>query len=116
MGTAPRKPLPEAAAVLRQGVAMSAHERKIVVGVDGSHNAQVAAQWAAREAVRRKLPLEMMLAINEPVPGHSDYVFPPPVIAAVRANSRKRLEAAVTAIRHHHPDLLVRAALESSDP
>ena len=52
----------------------------ITVGVDGSVESLTAAHWAATEAELRHLSLRIVLAINGPVPGHSDYVFPPPVL------------------------------------
>jgi hypothetical protein len=57
----------------------------------------------AQDAERRNLALEVMLSINEPLPGHSDYVFPPPVIAALRTSSGQRLDAVVGMIRQQHP-------------
>ncbi len=91
-------------------------ERTIVVGVDGSHDGHVAAQWAADEAQRRRLPLQVILAMNEPVPGHSNYLFPPPVLDAVRAVSRERLDATVDALRRQHPQLQIESVLDHADP
>ena len=66
----------------------------ITVGVDGSPESMVAAKWAAQEALRRRLSLEMLLGINEPLENHSGYVFPAPVIEAVRTVGRGRLHGA----------------------
>lgn len=40
--------------------------RRIVVGVDGSESALTAVRWAAREAVRRRLPLRLVQAFSWP--------------------------------------------------
>lgn len=88
----------------------------ITVGVDGSTESLTAAHWAAREAEVRHLSLDVVLAIDEPVAGHSDYVFPPPVIEATRTVNRVRLDRAATRIRGLHPDLDVRTRLEFADP
>jgi len=88
----------------------------ITVGVDGSVESLTAAHWAAGEAELRHLSLRIVLAINEPVPGHSDYVFPPPVIAANRTVNRARLDRAASSVLDSHPDLDVRTSLECADP
>jgi nucleotide-binding universal stress UspA family protein len=88
----------------------------MAVGVDGSPESMVAARWAAREALLRRLTLEMVLGINEPLENHSGYVFPAPVIEAVRTDSRKRLDNAAKVIRDEFPDLDVQTSLEYVDP
>jgi nucleotide-binding universal stress UspA family protein len=88
----------------------------ITVGVDGSLESLTAAHWSAKEAEMRHLSLRIRLAVNEPVAGHSDDVFPPPVIEAARSVSRARLDRAASFIRDLHPDLDVQAALEIGDP
>lgn len=88
----------------------------ITVGVDGSSESTVAAQWAAQEAGRRRMALEVVLAINEPLENHSGYVFPAPVIESVRTVNRERLAATAAVIRRDHPDLDVQTALEFVDP
>lgn len=88
----------------------------IVAGVDGSPESLVAARWAAREAEVRRLPLLMVLAINEPVAGHSDFVFPPSLIEAIRSINEQRLAGVAAAIREEFPDLTVQTALERMDP
>ncbi len=88
----------------------------IMVGVDGSAESLTAARWAAREAELRQLSLLIVLAINEPVDPHPSYVFPGPVIEAVRDVNRKRLERAVSAIQEEFPNLSVDAQLKFVDP
>ena len=88
----------------------------ITVGVDGSPESMVAAKWAAQEALRRRLSLEMLLGINEPLENHSGYVFPAPVIEAVRTVGRGRLHGAAEVIRDEYPDLDVQTSLEYIDP
>lgn len=88
----------------------------ITAGVDGSAESLTAARWAAAEAIRRHTALELLLAVQEPVDHHSAYVFPDPVIQAMRAAGRARLDDAADLIRRDHPDLDVRVALERGDP
>lgn len=88
----------------------------ITVGVDGSVESLTAAHWAAKEAEIRHLPLHVVLAMNEPVAGHSDYVFPPPVLEAARSVNRARLDHAASFLRDLHPDLDVRPSLDFTDP
>jgi len=88
----------------------------VTVGVDGSAESMVAARWAATEAQRRGLAVEILLGINEPLENHSGYVFPAPVIEAVRADSRRRLDGAAEVIRDEYPDLEVQTSLEYIDP
>lgn len=95
---------------------MVVEEMSITVGVDGSVEALTAAHWAAKEAELRRLPLRIILAMNEPVAGHSDYVFPPPVLEAARQVNRTRLDHAASVIRDLHPDLEVATDLEFTDP
>ena len=95
---------------------MVVEEMSITVGVDGSVEALTAAHWAAKEAELRRLPLRIVLAMNEPVAGHSDYVFPPPVLEAARQVNRARLDHAASVIRDLHPDLELRTDLEFTDP
>ena len=88
----------------------------ITAGVDGSPESMVAARWAAQEAQRRRRSLDLLLGINEPLENHSGYVFPAPVIEAVRTASRERLDGAAKVIRDEYPDLEVQTALEYIDP
>jgi nucleotide-binding universal stress UspA family protein len=49
-------------------------ERRVVVGVDGSHAARLALRWAAREAFELGLPLEVVHAWTVPPPVHADAI------------------------------------------
>ena len=42
----------------------------VAVGVDGSAESMVAAQWAAQEAIRRHLSLTLVNGFTEPVTGY----------------------------------------------
>ncbi|MFN8199358.1 MAG: universal stress protein [Nakamurella multipartita] len=88
----------------------------ITVGVDGSPESMVAATWAAQEAARRRMTLELLLSINEPLENHSGYVFPAPVIEAVRSANRERLADVAAVVRREHPDIQVRTSLDFVDP
>ena len=58
----------------------------------------------------------MVLAISEPLNHHSDYVFPQPIIDAVRDVSGKRLDALAVGIRSEFPGLQVQTSLQFIDP
>lgn len=59
----------------------------VVVGIDGSRSALIAAAWATQEAVSRGVPLRLVTVV------HQD---PEPGVAATRSS----LEAAEVAVRH----------------
>ncbi|WP_432157709.1 MULTISPECIES: universal stress protein [unclassified Streptomyces] len=74
--------------------------RPIVVGVDGSHESLAAADWAAREALRRGLPLRLLYADEELGTGSG-----PPESDASRYWADKVLRAAADRIEECLPQV-----------
>jgi nucleotide-binding universal stress UspA family protein len=72
--------------------------QRIVVGVDGSHGAQVALRWAIDEARRRGAALEVVHAWHVPYLAGSTYVPVPAFdVGAFEASERAVLDHAVDA-------------------
>ncbi|WP_030681136.1 universal stress protein [Streptomyces sp. NRRL B-1347] len=81
--------------------------RPIVVGLDGSRESVAAADWAAREALRRGLPLRVVHAW-EGLPGDDEPVSLPE-LAAPRYWARRILRSAVDRLDEDHPQVPVTA-------
>ncbi|MEU4654611.1 universal stress protein [Streptomyces sp. NPDC023723] len=75
----------------------------VVTGVDGSAESLAAAEWAAREAVRRELPLRL-LHVRNWHPGRGEGESAP---AARRALARQRLRQAEQRVRAGCPEVRV---------
>lgn len=88
----------------------------VVVGIDGSEHALLAAQWAASDAARRRLPLRLLHAYTVPILGVPAYGIPPDLTEGLRAAGEAALEAARRDIGKAHPDLPVSAELVNADP
>lgn len=82
---------------------------RIVVGVDRSENAMRAAEWAAREAAAREVPLVLLHAIKLP----EGYVLVGDVAARMRNEGEALLRHVAQRLRARFPDL--RLAAEVSD-
>ena len=75
----------------------SAHHGGIVVAVDGSPAAKVAADWAARNAAMRRLPLKLVLVLNPPVPmGFPEVPLPSSYFEWQETQGRKALDDALS--------------------
>src|SRR6266700_189366 len=78
--------------------------RRIVVGVDRSDNAARAAQWAAREAVSRGVPLTVVHALHLPTDAALP-LEPPQYAEKERASSRTFVERVARNLRDEYPGL-----------
>ncbi|MDV9171142.1 universal stress protein, partial [Streptomyces sp. W16] len=75
-------------------------ERVIIAGVDRSARSRVAADWAAREALRRGLPLRVVhVAPPENLDPVEQWPYRPDTVA----------DHVVAELAAHHPSLTVRA-------
>lgn len=76
----------------------------VIVGVDGSESARVAALWAAKEAVRRGRPLHIVHGAD--TDGRALYLSAE-TIERVRINGRELLDDTAKAVSAEHPGLNV---------
>ncbi|MFI8260925.1 universal stress protein [Streptomyces sp. NPDC085665] len=76
----------------------------VVVGVDGSQSARVAALWAAKEAVRRDRPLHIVYGAD--TDGRALYLSAE-TIERVRVNGRALLDDTARAVSAEYPGLSV---------
>ncbi|WJV44740.1 universal stress protein [Streptomyces flavofungini] len=81
--------------------------KPVVVGVDGSRESTDAAHWAAREAMRRGLPLRVVHAW-EGLPESAESVSPSE-LCAPQYWARRVLRTVLDRLTFHHPGLYVSA-------
>ncbi|MER6156338.1 universal stress protein [Streptomyces sp. NPDC001868] len=89
--------------------------RVIAVGLDGSPESLAAADWAAREALLRDVPLRLVHAGELPLHAYTPFggeAVPPP--GADR--SARMLREVGTALRHRHPALRITADQIAGQP
>ncbi|MFE2065803.1 universal stress protein [Streptomyces sp. NPDC059467] len=79
--------------------------RPVVVGLDGSRESLTAADWAAREALRRGLPLRLVHAADSPAAGESEL----PELSAPRHWARRILRDAMDQINERYPQVYLSA-------
>lgn len=91
-------------------------QQVVLVGVDGSAEAMVAAHWAADEAQRRHLGLHVMHAFVIAAVGVPAYGMPPNISEAYQAEAKDILAGAVAKIRTSHPALHITHELLNADP
>ena len=90
--------------------------RPVIVGVDGSEESLLAAEWAAMEAKRHGLPLRIVSAPATVPRMQADRISPVTVADAVRGTSERALGAAVTRVKEMIPGLEVTTGLLSGPP
>jgi len=105
---------PFASAADGEKVAPSAAEN-VVVGVDGSANAALAARWALEEAERREAILTLVHALHLPTPT-SAVLGPMDYAGQRRAEGHALLDEQASALQSGHPSLLIRTQLSDLDP
>lgn len=89
---------------------------KVVVGVDGSANARVALDWAAKEAALRQQQLQIVMAWHEPYVGGA---FSVPVVidpVEMETSFRTLLNDVVADARAAHPGLDIDGSLVHDSP
>ena len=87
----------------------------VVVGVDGSEESLLAAEWAAMEAKRHRLPLRIVSAPAMP-PRMQAYQVSPAVADALRAAATRALRTAVARAEEVAPGLEITTDLLSGPP
>ncbi|MFF8395250.1 universal stress protein [Streptomyces sp. NPDC016172] len=83
----------------------------VLAGLDGSEGAAAAADWAAREAALRGVPLRLLHA-SPPLPGTA---VPGPVADRLRHMGARLLQRTVAELTDRYPDLQVEDA-QADDP
>ena len=90
--------------------------KPVVVGVDGSEESLLAAEWAALEANRQRLPLRIVSAPAMMPRIHSSQVSPATVASVLRDASARALRTAVTRAEEVAPGLEIATELLSGPP
>ena len=90
--------------------------KPVVVGVDGSEESLLAAEWAALEANRQRLPLRIVSAPAMVPRIHSSRVPPATVASVLRGASARALRTAVTRAEEVAPGLEIATDLLSGPP
>lgn len=88
----------------------------IVACVDGSEESMRAAEWAAREAQRRRAPLRLVSAAAMPPRMHAYGGVPRTVADALRGESVRALSTAVTRAEEVSSRLLIDASVLTGPP
>jgi nucleotide-binding universal stress UspA family protein len=90
--------------------------KPVVVGVDGSEESLLAAEWAAMQARRHGLPLHIVSAPAVVPPMHAYMGSPVPVADVLRDVSGRALEAGVSRAEEVAPGLEITTGLLSGPP
>ncbi|MFG2126184.1 universal stress protein [Streptomyces sp. NPDC048751] len=86
--------------------------RPVLAGVDGSEHSLAAADWAAREAVLRGVPLRLLHA-SPPLPGDA---VPAPARERLHQLGEHVLQQVIADLGARHPDLRVRGEQTAEAP
>jgi nucleotide-binding universal stress UspA family protein len=90
--------------------------KPVIVGIDGSEESLLAAQWAALEARRHSLPLRIV-SVPAAVPRlHAYHASPDEIAAALRGISARALDAAITRCDEVAPGLPIETGLLTGPP
>ncbi|WP_406411408.1 universal stress protein [Streptomyces sp. NBC_01614] len=84
----------------------------VLAGIDGSERSSAAADWAAREASSRGVPLRLVHA-SPPLPGT---VLPGPALDRLHHMGARMLQRVVTDLRDRYPDVEVRGEQTDEAP
>ncbi|MFD8717059.1 universal stress protein [Streptomyces sp. NPDC059629] len=84
----------------------------VLAGVDGSEHSLAAAEWAAREAVLRDVPLRLVHAAP-PLPGDA---VPHQAGETLRRVGERIVEGVIAGLGARHPELRVRGAQSAEAP
>lgn len=94
-----------------------AHGRPIVAGIDGSGPAWQAAMWAAQQAVRGRVGLRLVHAVD-----YSGFLYAGPVVppiglySALERDGQEQLDVVRKAVHHKFPDLAIEMHVVSEHP
>lgn len=84
----------------------------VLAGIDGSERSSAAADWAAREAASRGVPLRLVHA-SPPLPGTA---VPGPAVDRLHHMGARMLQRVVTDLRDRYPDVEVRGEQTDEAP
>jgi len=90
--------------------------KPVLVAVDGSEESLLAAEWAAMEANRHRLPLRIVSAPTTAPRLHSSQVSPATIASVLRDVSARALRTAVTRAEKVTPGLEIATDLLSGPP
>ncbi|KOU77427.1 stress-inducible protein [Streptomyces sp. MMG1533] len=88
--------------------------RPVVAGLDGSRESVAAADWAAREALRRGLPLRLVHAWEGLPDAETEATLPE--LRAPQYHARRVLRAAVDRLNERYPQLYIAAEQVRKQP
>jgi nucleotide-binding universal stress UspA family protein len=101
----------------------STDSRPVLVGLDGSANAELAMWWAADIAVAAKRPLRLLTSYSLPVmvglgaaAGYMGPMLTSEEIHQIDAAHRQAIEQAKTKVLAAHPDLVIETYLDQGSP
>jgi len=111
-----RHPAPVVVEILPAAPAAAPRADLVIVGVDGSQHAAMAAEWAADDAVQRNAALRLVYAYSLPVAGYAGYSMAPDDLGhLMRVDGEQLLVGLAAELRSHHPTLEVQTRLVQGD-